>query len=188
MQLSEIEYVPTSYAKSAEPGYRMKECKAVTLPLFKEIIICDDAKPFSAKQSPISDEPPSYGIKVVTKGWSKAERKKSTYRGIRTRSVRLKILYSNNSHRVDSLTQYTRNSTDPQDIPYPTIYPIRLFTLSDYIPHPTIYPIRLYTLSDYNNISKFQCPENPESSLYIMSALNAPKIYPIRWVIQRNQG
>ena len=54
---------------------RKVELSAVSLPLFKEGIICDDWKAISAKElshfgeelSPIPNEPPSYDMKAVTK-------------------------------------------------------------------------------------------------------------------------
>ena len=42
--------------------------------IIKEVIINDDAKPFSVKQSPILDEHPSYDMNVVTKEWNIAEK------------------------------------------------------------------------------------------------------------------
>ena len=66
-QLSESECILRSYALSAKADNRRKECSVVTLPLFKEVIIYDDVKPFS-------DEPPSYNMIAVTKEWSIAEK------------------------------------------------------------------------------------------------------------------
>ena len=50
---------------------RKVELSAVTLPLFKEVIIYDDLKATSAQHfglelSPIPDEPPSYDMKAAT--------------------------------------------------------------------------------------------------------------------------
>ena len=48
--------------------------------------------------------------------------------------------------------------------------------------------LKFVSILKYNNISKLQYPMNPESPLYIMSALANQNIYPIRRVIQRNQA